>query len=216
MNKIAVFSVGAALMAGVVWGAEVNLVKNGGFEEEQKVNTEQQQPYVELLARFVDIEQGEFVAMPVGWTPNVSDGWLKGQASALRYVRGEPGKDVHGGTRALMISSKNHAAVMDGRVAVESERIPGQPSLKLNGPNRFSIYAKGTGNLMVYAYTYDKRGLNIYGKVKSSPDKFVLTDTWTKCEGTIEFTGPEVGYCILVIAAGNGAATIDDAELFGE
>jgi len=215
MKKILLVLVCVA-MAGWAIGAEVNLVKNPGFEEEIKVNTEQQQPFVNLLSRFVDLEQGEFVSMPTGWTPNPSDGWLKGQASSLRYVTGEPGKEVFAGKRALSIGSKNHAAVMDGSNFVEPERIPGKPTLKLNGPNKFSIYAKGTGRVSVFAYTYDKRGLNVYGKAKSTPDKFIVTDTWTKYEGTIEFTGPEVGSCILVVAAGDGTVTVDDVALYGE
>lgn len=215
MKKLLVILVVTA-MARVAFGAEVNLVNNPGFEEENKVNTEQQQPFLELLSRSIDIEQGEFVTLPVGWTPNPSDGWLKGTPASLRYVTGAPGKEVFAGKKALFISSKGHAAVMDGSQPVEKESVPGKPSLKLNGPNRFSVCAKGTGNLMVYVYTYDQKRLNIYGKAKSTPDKFALTDAWTKYEGTIEFTGPEVGSCILVVAVINGAATVDEVKLYGE
>ena len=207
------------LLATAGWGADsaadVNLLKNPGFEESVKINTVQNSNFRTLLARMVAVEQGDAVEMPAGWTPNPSDGWRMGWAGGFRYVEGAPGKEVYSGTRALFLAIKHHAAVMDGRHKVYPEKIPGETCLRLNKPYRFSIYAKGTGQLKIYVYAYERSGRQSFGyKVTSSP--FALTDAWTRYEGTIEFTAPEICSCIFVIAIEGGHVTVDDAAFYGE
>ena len=199
-------------------GAGTNLLQNPGFEESVTINTVAATGnYLVLLQRAVDIEQSEALAMPVGWGPNSGDGWLIGTASALRYVTGKPGDAVYAGTRALWLTSRGHAAVGAGGLKVRAEKLPGESTLVVGRPNRFSVWAKGAGRLMVYAYTYDVRsGTNIYGVTKVTPGDFVLTPTWTKYEGTIEFTSPEVGLAVFVIAVVGGQVTVDDAAFSGE
>jgi len=218
MKKTAILISGITLVT-AAWGADseagVNLLNNPGFEESVKINTVQNQWFRELLARSVEVEQGDAVAMPAGWTPNTSDGWGMGNVGVFRYVEGTPGKEVHSGTRALFLACKFHAAVMDGRHKVYPVKIPGEASLRVNNPHRFSIYAKGSGKLRVYVYAYERSGRQSFG-YKATPLAFTLTDTWTRYEGTIEFIAPEICSCIFVISVDGGHATVDDAAFYGE
>jgi len=194
-----------------------NLIKNPGFEEVTLVNTTQRWAFKELLARMVEVEEGDMVEMPAGWEPNPSDGWYKGSASALKYVKGTPGKEVHSGERALFISTKTYAAVMDGKYTVHREKIPGEPGVLLKEPNRFSLYAKGNGTLKVYVYTYLPATMpQKYNLRKVTPEEFMLTDEWKKYEGTIEFTDDEIIECIFVIGVEKGEATVDDVAFYGQ
>jgi len=206
----------ATAVRGADPGADVNLLKNPGFEESVKINTIQHHYFRKLLARSVEVEQGDAVILPAGWTPNSDDGWGIGNAGVFRYVEGAPGKEVFSGNRALFLACKGHAAVMDGGCKVYHEKIPEETGLQLNKPNRFSIYARGSGKLRVYVYTYDRRGINIYGKIKVTPSDFTLTNEWTQYEGTVEFTSKEVGSCIFVVGVRKGEVTVDDAAFYGE
>lgn len=194
----------------------VNLLNNPGFEE--SVQTDVNKTDAELLSRGVELAAGNAVAMPVDWWLNPGDGWLVGQKNVFRYVKGEAGKEVHSGKHAVFLSSLGHCAIVasSSTIRVLAENIPDMPSISLNKPNRFSIWAKGSGKLMVYMYTYDKWKSNIYGKSKSTPEEFTLTDKWRKYEGTIEFTGQDVGFCLFVIGVNAGEATVDDAKIYAQ
>jgi len=208
---------GVFIYAGEEATTGTNLIKNPGFEKFILVNTTQQGGFKELLARMVEVEEGDAVEMPEGWVPNPSDGWYKGSASSLKYVKGTPCKEVHSGERALFISTKAYAAVMDGEYTVHRDKIPGEPGVLLKGPNRFSLYAKGKGTLRVYVYTYLPVTMpQKYNLRKVTPEEFTLTDEWKQYEGTIEFTDDGIIKCIFVIGIEKGEATVDDVAFYGQ
>ena len=189
----------------------LNLLANAGFEEVEAVDINK--TYADILTRGGDMPTGESLPMPKGWGPNPGDGWLAGQKGVFRFIEGETGIQVHSGKRAVLLSSRGHAVVAGGGwLRVQKGAIPDQPSLSLTQPNRFSVWAKGRGKLMVYVYTYDKKRGNIYNKTKSTPTEFALAGSWQKSEGVLEFVSPEVGYCVFVVSVDGGEATVDDVE----
>jgi hypothetical protein len=195
--------------------ATLNLLVNPGFEEVDAVDVNK--IYAPLLTRGVELPTGETVPMPKTWGPNPGDGWLAGQKGVFRFVEGEAGKEVHSGKRAVYLSCRGHASLAGGgNLRVQEEALPDQPSISLTKPNRFSVWAKGSGRLMVYVYTYDKRASGIYNKTKSTPSEFTLTDSWQKYEGVIEITSADVGHCIFVVSVAGGEATVDEVELVGQ
>lgn len=199
----------------VVPQEHTKLLANPGFEEVEEVNVDKN--YADILTRGGDMPTGEAVAMPKVWGPNPGDGWIAGQKGVFRFVAGEPGKGVHSGKRAIFLACRAHAAFAGGgNLRVQDEALPDQPSLSLTKPNRFSVWAKGSGKLMVYAYTYDRKRGNIYGKVKSTPTEFALSDSWQKYEGVLEFVSPEVGYCVFVVSVDGGEVTVDDVEILAQ
>jgi len=202
-----------ALGGGMAVAAE-NLVKNPGFELSQPVNVDRDMK--EFVSRGVDLLKGTAVPMPAGWSLNVSDGWSKEGKDLFRYVAGEAGKEVHSGTHAIRIGSGVHAVVyVESMATVVPEAGANKNVLLLNKPNKFSFWAKGKGQVMIYAYTYLAEGEN-YSARTVTPAMFNTTDDWQKYDGAIEFTNPKVVSSRIVVCISQGDVTIDDVAWYGQ
>ena len=197
-----------------------NILINPGFEESAKVDVAK--TYEALLAKGADIPKGSEVDWPVGVWLSAGDGWYENAKNVFRYVRGEAGKEVHSGTRAIFLSSTVEAALVCGRgngpwPRFVPVRAPAEPALNNNmliagKPNRFSVWAKGSADISVRFYTYNEKTI-IPGKYAVDPAVFLPSEQWQEFSGTVTF-GPEVKYVLLVVAVSDGQAVIDDAALY--
>ena len=190
----------------------MNVLKNPGFEDITMKNVEK--TYAVLLERGGSLQTGSSVPMPAVWTLNENDGWYKGKACVFKYVEGEPGKDVFTGKRAVYLASSERATISANGVKVANTSSLDEPTLQLLKPNRFSFYAKGSGQISAGGYTYGDKKPNKYDDRLVTPATFTLTDKWQKYEGTIEFPYEVVGSFAFVLAV-KGEAAVDDLELIG-
>jgi hypothetical protein len=190
----------------------MNVLKNPGFEDMTIKNVEKAYPV--LFERGVSLPTGPSVPMPSGWTLNEHDGWYQGKACAFQYAGGEPGKEVFKGKRAVYLASSARATISGNAVKVAGAPSADEPTLQLHKPNRFSFYAKGSGQISAGGYTYGDKKPNKYDDRIVTPASFTLTGEWQKYEGTIEFPYEGVGSFVFVLAA-KGEATVDELELIG-
>ena len=190
----------------------MNVLKDPGFEDITMKNVEK--TYAVLLERGVSLPTGSSVPMPAGWTLNENDGWYKGKACVFKYIQGEPGKDVFTGKRAIYLASSERATISGNVVKVANAPSLDEPTMQLLKPNRFSFYAKGSGQISAGGYTYGDKNPNKYDDRLVTPVTFALTGEWQKYEGTIEFTYENIGSFAFVLAV-KGEATVDDLELIG-
>ncbi len=179
------------VVASVPLGADENLLGNPGFEK-----------------------SAEGAAMPASWMPNPGGGWKDG-ASSFVFVSGSEGNEVHAGSRAIRVATKEYSDVMSGvRLRVRPGDVSGEAAktLPLEKPFSFSFFAKGDGTVRCRVYTYfvDKEN---YGAIKVEPESFSLDGQWRQYRGTMRFTDPGVVEAMFAISVGGGTAVIDDVEL---
>ena len=191
----------------------LNVLKNPGFEE-VTILTDVDKKYAVLFERGVKMPTGSSVPMPTVWTVNENDGWYKGKDCVFKYVEGEPGKEVFKGKHAIYLASSDLATIYGNNVKVSKTPSPDGQTLQLLKPNRFSFYAKGSGQISAGGYTYGDKKPNKYDDRLVTPETFTLTGEWQKYEGTIEFPYEGVGAFAFVLIV-KGEATIDEVELIG-
>jgi hypothetical protein len=189
-----------------------NVLENPGFED--ATITDMAKAYPALLERRVEIAADRSAPMPTGWNLNENDGWKEGEGCVFKYLEGEPGKEVFQGNRAVYFASNDRATICGKQLKVADAPSPDEPTLKLHGPNRFSFYAKGSGQLSVRGYTYGNKEPNVFSEYTVAPKTFELTGEWQKYEGTIEFPYEGVLSCAFALVV-KGEATVDEVELIG-
>ncbi len=211
----------AVLLAAAPLSAQepANLLANGGFEESVAVAISMANAhYRPLIERNVEIPSGDAAAMPAEVSINPADGWTN-EACKFEYVEGKTGAEVHTGKRAVRIESpKTQSAIVIGKNLSVVEGVGlDERAIQVGKPHKFSLYAKGTGTVMVRCYMYDAKLANLYDYSRCQevkPQQFAVSDEdrWQKLEGTLQIKCPEVNHIVFVIGV-QGSVSLDDVVL---
>lgn len=218
--------------------AQANVLNNSGFEESIEVDLGRAFP--DLMTGGVKMVAGAPSRMPIGVGISYRDGWDQGSGNNKRFecVEGTAGKEVHGGRRAIRVTSHEQrvgvmvggsetiyvSLVNSGRTPVDDEAGLHERSLVRNKSGKFSFYAMGHGKVCVYFYCYNflveqPDAQQLYQQNFQEP-MFVVEprevalepDSWQKCEFAVAISNPQIRSVHAVILV-QGDVTIDDVSL---
>lgn len=195
MKKMMIVGMGMFL-AGMLSGAEGNILQNGEFETVADVAKASDRSLMAKIRNGWDFGDGPVVSMPKRWTPNVGK-------ALIRIIDAEADKkeavNVHSGRYSLLMEPKNAHLYNSTRI--------------LPGKYRLSAWVKGEGSLMFIQYNYNAMNRNIRG---SSCDLSIKpTPEWQEYSKIVEFgkSTPETAYSFLVILGTKGKFYLDDISL---
>jgi len=141
----------------------------------------------------------------MAWIPNVLPEVCEGES--LRIVKGEAGKKVHGGARALQVKGGKH-----GFHIYQSETGQGP-----DGTYRCRFFGRGTGKLTLVTYEYSNKPGSGCPAAHGLIQTVELGPEWREFAGTYKPSAKSDAKFSFVLAVPPGTvAILDDFEFWKE
>jgi hypothetical protein len=182
-----------------------NRILQPGFEEAVPLNADTEGAFWLQEARARKLDVG--LEWCMAWIPNAATFGPAGEGESVRIVKGEAGREVHGGSHALQVKGGR-----TGFHLYQSETGQGP-----GGTYRCRFFGRGTGKLTLSTYEYSNKPGSGCPAGHGFIQTFELGPEWKEYTGTYRPTDKSDAKFSFVLAVPAGTeATVDDFEFWKE